>query len=425
MRSLLVHPTPATTTATSPRRWMFAGALALFAVACTSTAPAPAESAASRSSASARPTARANTTPASAKHVDAPEPAAGAKKPLAGLVDMQSIAWHNADDEEPTFVIDNVAKFPGVFGGIVVNATWRALQPSEGGALDTKTIDEALAKVRAYNAANPNAPIGVKLRVYAGSSAPDWAKRIGGGPVHIERNPKGCAKAPCKLTVGKYWSDDYIASWRKFQTLLATKYDAEPLIRQVAVTSCAPQTDEPFVPTTEKASKAALEAAGYSDVAEKRCLTGAIDDYAPWKMTLVDYTINTFTKVAGGTDTSFPETVMQHCRDVFGARCVLDNHALSAPLRETDHDVYDAMARMKGVINFQTEAPRGLGCEWRATIAQGVALGATSIEVWPDAKYQGFTSLTEANVRELASEFTSPIAVPKTGAHDDACTGFH
>jgi len=396
--------------------------------ACSTGGSTPAVSAAEQTAAAQRtPEPARSHAPAHPASSSAPLAAAapGPKKPLTGLIDMQNIAWHNSDTEEPSFVIDNVTKYPGVFGGIVINATWRALQPKEGGELDTSTVDAALEKVRAYNAANPSAPLGVKLRAYEGSSAPEWAKHIGGGPVSIERNPKGCANAPCKLTVGKYWSAEYIAAWREFQKRLAEKYDDEPLIRQVAVTSCAPQTDEPFVSTTEKPSRKALEEAGYGDATEKACLLGAIDDYAPWKHTLVDYTINTFVKVGGGVDDAFPKTVMKKCREELGARCVLDNHALSAPLRESDKEVYDTMASMKGAINFQTEAPRGMGCEWRAAIAQGVEIGAAAIEVWPDAKYQGFTTLSDANVRELAGEFTSPIPVPKPGPHKEGCTGFH
>ena len=398
-------------------------ALALAAASCSGGASGTGERTGERAT-SRQPSTNAALSverPASSVHVDG---GGSRKEPLAGLVDMQNIAFHNSDDGEPAFVIENVSKWPGIFGGVVVNATWRSIEPKQGGNLDTSSIDAALDKVRAYNAANPSHPIGVKLRVYAGSSAPSWAKSLAGGPVHIERNPKGCANPPCPLTIGKHWTGEYATAWRSFQGRLATKYDDEPLVRQVAVTSCASQTDEPFVSSSEKSSRAALTSAGYDDAAEKKCLMGAIDDYAAWKKTLIDYTINTFSKVEGGVDNEFPLSVMRHCRDVLGARCVLDNHALSSPLRESERDVYDAMKAMKGVVNFQTEAPRGMGCRWRATIAEGVALGAVSIEVWPDEKYQGFLSLTEANVRELAAELTSPIAVPKAEAIEKDCKGF-
>ena len=269
----------------------------------------------------------------------APAGDGGVETRISGLIDMQDISWHDAAGGEPAFTMDNVNLYPGLFGGIVVNATWDAIQPTQSGALDFSTIDDALAQVRAYNAKYPAAPLGVKLRVYQGANAPAWAKAINGGPMTIMRNPGGCPAGPCPLTVGKYWTTEYIAAWRTFQADLA-RYDSEPLIAQVAVTSCASQTDEPFVPTTDAASIAALAAAGYTDEAEQACLRGALDDYGPWKSTLIDYTFNSFGATvpgdaglgdAGATDSTFASSVMQQCRDRYGARCVLDDHALGVP----------------------------------------------------------------------------------------------
>jgi hypothetical protein len=124
------------------------------------------------------------------------------KPPLGGLIDMQSIVWHDTEGGEPVFTIANVTMFPAVFGGIVINATWDAIEPTADGPLDFGTIDSALAQIRTYNAANAAAPLGVKLRVYQGSNAPMWAKQINGGPVNIVRNPQGCVPPRvCPLTV--------------------------------------------------------------------------------------------------------------------------------------------------------------------------------------------------------------------------------
>src|SRR6185369_6091326 len=131
--------------------------------------------------------------------------------------------------------------------------------------------------------------------VYAGANAPEWAKELGGMPISILRNMQACPTG-CTLTIGRIWSPAYIAAWRAFQRRLAAQYDTEPLVRHIAVTSCGQQTDEPFVPTTDATSKAALTdpAAGYTDDLQKSCLLGAVDDYAPWVLTNVDYTINAF-----------------------------------------------------------------------------------------------------------------------------------
>jgi len=338
---------------------------------------------------------------------------------------MQEISWHNIAGAEPTFTMANVNQFPGILGGIVINATWDAIQPTADGALDFTTVDAALAQVRQYNAANPGAPLGTKLRVYAGANAPAWAKELDGGPVPILRNAQACPNG-CPLTIGKIWSGTYIAAWRRFQQQLAARYDTEPLVRHIAVTSCGQQTDEPFVPTTDAMSKARLTAAGYTDDLQKACLIGAVADYAPWVLTNVDYTINPFTPIRGKADDKvFPATVMVMCRAAFHGRCVLGNHALSAPLRAADQGVYDALRANGGPLSFQTASPRMMGCLWTQTIAQGVALGGSSIEIWPRAALEGFDSLTADNLRQLAAELVTPIAVDPDPTLPDVCAGFH
>jgi hypothetical protein len=359
--------------------------------------------------------------------VDAP---AGPKTPIVGLIDMQTITWHNSAAGEPTFNIGNVDEFPGLLGGIVINATWNSIQPQQSDAsadLNFSTIDNALVLIRAYNKANPTAPLGVKLRVYGGTDAPDWAKSLDGAPIAIMRNPAGCGSPPCNLTIGAYWAADYVKAWRAFQGLLAARYDAEPLIRQVAVTSCASQTDEPFVPTTDATSRANLMAAGLTDALQQGCLSNAVEDYAAWTTSLIDYTFNVYVNVGGGgTDQVFPTTVMKACRATLGARCVLDNHALEYPLLTGDDDVYTAMQTLGGPIDFQTQSPVGFDCEWTETVAQGVALGASAIELWPDKMFDGFDSLKASQIEQLNAEFTTPLALPDAGSLPDGgfCPGF-
>jgi hypothetical protein len=348
------------------------------------------------------------------------------KQPLDGLIDMQIISWHNTDSGVPSFVIDDLTPFAGEFGGVVINAAWNQIQPTETGALDYSSIDDALTQVRSYNDAHPTAPLGVKLRTYAGSTAPDWAKAIHGGPVSITRNPAGCSTlpaTPCPLSVPLFWDSEYITAWRAFQVALAARYDDEPLIRQVAVTSCAAQTDEPFVVTSDQDDRDTLvNDYGYTDDAEQACLMGAVEDYSAWKHTLVDYTFNPFNKVGGGLDPDFTLAVMDHCRSALGSRCVLDNHALSWPVDPNLQAVYDHMQALGGPINFQTQAPIPDKCQWTATIAQGVALGARAIEIWPATK-AGFVHLTSDQVGQLAAEFTNPIPVPAGTPTTDCDTG--
>jgi hypothetical protein len=67
-----------------------------------------------------------------------------------------------------------------------------------------------------------------------------------------------------------------------------------------------------------------------------------------------------------------------------------------------------------------------MGCLWVQTIAQGVALGASSIEVWPKASLGGFDGFTMAQVEQLAAEFVTPVAVnPNPTPLPTPCSGFH
>lgn len=351
------------------------------------------------------------------------------KSPISGLIDMQDIAWHLIDAGQPTFVIANAQQFPGVLGGIVVNATWSNMQPVAGGPVNFTAVEGALADVRTYNAANPSAPLGVKLRIYHGDNAPLWAKQLAGGPISIFRNSAGCDGQvdTCPETIGALWSAPYIAAWRAFQAQVAAKYDSEPLIRAVAVTSCATQTDEPFVPTAGPISKANLGNAvvPYSDTAEQACLSGAMDDYSAWKDTEIDFTFNIYSKFTGGTDQTFTTNTMMQCRAAVGARCVLDNHALETPVYSTDAGVYTEMQTLGGLVNFQTQSPEGMGCIWPETISQGVHLGARAIEIWPESKYQGFDTLTLGQMQQLQGEFATPTALPGTAQLPSPCSGFN
>jgi len=354
---------------------------------------------------------------------------AALKAPLSGLIDMQDINWHGTDDGQPTFVIANVEKFKGIFGGIVINATWSQMQPAAGTAPDFSAVDAALASIRKYNRENPKTPIGAKLRVYGGNSAPSWAKQLSGGPVTIYRNPAGCdhLEDSCPLTIGLFWTQPYITAWRSFQARVAAKYDSEPLVRAVAITSCASQTDEPFVPTIGPISKLnmAHAATPYSDAAEQACLSGAVEDYSAWHRAQIDFTFNVYSKFAGGTDPAFTESVMAQCRTTLAARCVLDNHALQSPLYPADAAIYAAIKAAGGLINFQTQSPEAMGCLWKETVAQGVGLGARAIELWPETKYEGFDTLKPFQVRELASEFTSPEPPSPATPLPTPCSGFH
>jgi hypothetical protein len=341
--------------------------------------------------------------PAAAGTHAAPAPAPKMKPVIAGFIDMQDISWHNTNDGTPNFTLDNVKKFPGMFGGIVFNGTWAEMQPHEGDTvLSTERLDQALREVAGYNRKHPDAPLGVKLRIYSGNQAPPWAKKLDGGPVHIKRNEQGCHTGSCRISIGKVWDPVYIAAWRQFQALLAQRYDSVKVIRSVAITSCAMETDEPFVmPVKQKVPE------GYTDRAGKACLRGAVDDYAAWKKTVIDYTINPFMPIqkGGADDVKFSIRVMTACRAALGDRCELGNHSLSTDLRADDAEVVAAISRRGAPIHYQTEGPTKPGFEWRPIIRTARKDNATAVELWPAADLGGFTSLTRNKMQKLLDLF--------------------
>ncbi len=342
------------------------------------------------------------------------------KPALAGLLDMGVINFYTKQ-LPATFNISDISGYPGSFGGLVINATWAELQPRDVPKLATiNIIDQALAQIQSYNVTHRR-PVYAKLRVWGGNTAPTWAKSINGrrGGFTIDDPKKG------NLTFGEWWTPQYIAKWRAFQALLAQRYDASPLIRAVAVTSCASLTDEPFVGEFEPPESDVLAHYGYTDREQEACLIGALKDYASWKATHIDYTFSLFHKIvlstpppapmaqhprdssngAGPADPAFTLYVMKECRRRLGAECTFDNHALQCPPPSGDQFVYDEMLHAGGSVNFQTASPPVLALHLTKAVETGAYYGATAIELWPEteAGFPGFTGLPPRELRHLAA----------------------
>src|SRR5215208_8365615 len=85
------------------------------------------------------------------------------KPPIRGLVSMGAYRFVGYGGDPVNTLAPLNAK-PGIFGGLVVIASWKQLQPTPGAEIGPdNVIDRALAEVRAYNERNPQKPIAVKL----------------------------------------------------------------------------------------------------------------------------------------------------------------------------------------------------------------------------------------------------------------------
>lgn len=324
---------------------------------------------------------------------------AAPKPPLRGLLSMGAFKF-TGNDSDPVNSLDAIeAKEPGIFGGIVILGSWREMQtaPNAGITADNG-VDKGLALVREYNRKHPDHPLGVKLRIWSGRLAPDWAKQIGGPMIHVVHNKK-------EHTVGRFWSPEYRARWRHFQQLLAEKYDKDPLIQEVAVTSCQSDTAEPFYIPDEASYKNPLEQAGFKPFQFKKCLMESLDDYSVWKETNVETPLNPVYMPLGAktADHQFTFQYMTKCRQQLGARCVFDNHDLDTPAGTPKSivPIYDQMKKMGGAIEMQTfhETPTN----WENTFKYALSIGAGSIELWQD--YGGFPKVPDAQLKQWAAMF--------------------
>jgi T5SS/PEP-CTERM-associated repeat protein len=367
----------------------------------------------------------------------------GDKPAQSGLVDMGDIGFYssNTPDVLVTFTIADLASYPGSFSEIVLNVTWAQLQSAAGGPLDTAFIDDAISAINAYNAAN-GTNVGIKLRVWGGYVAPDWAKNIDGPPITIT-GQHTVDQNFTPQTIGRFWTADYIAAWTSLQNQLATTYDNNPVIRGISQTAGASATDEPFVPlkgdaplapppsTATVNQVAELQAGGYTDAAQQLTLRAAIADYAQWSTTPLDYTMNLFhlyDAVFGKTvgDANFTLAVLQEAQN--STRLVqAGNHALNNPLPTSDSFVYAQLAAYATLdpamapASYQTASPKNLGSfgNWPNAVAQGVATDAGDIELWDGPGTTGFLGLPPSQVQALAATLAAGNPPVTRGAPGD------
>ena len=320
------------------------------------------------------------------------------KPPIRGLISMGAYRFVGKGGD-PINTLEPLNAKPGIFGGLVIIASWKQLQSTPTSEIgENNVIDQALADVGAYNARNPTKPLAVKLRVWGGFEAPDWAMKLGGAPILTIHNGR-------QRILGRFWSEAYRQAWSRLQVQLAAKYDSQPLIREVAITSCMSFTAEPFFLPTEPTVADPLRAAGYVDAAHRQCLEHAVADYAPWKASRLVLSLNPFNGLTlqFPGDAAFTEQVMRACRQAVGRRCVFDNHDLDTNPPRSLLPIYGVMQKMGPKLEFQTlhETPG----DFDGTIQKGVSLGASGIELWQD--YQGFPLVPDATLKRWATMIES------------------
>ncbi len=156
-------------------------------------------------------------------------PAGPVKRVIQGLIDRQG--------EPSKKNLDSVHAY-------VVKVSWADLQPTAFGPLTTdNAIDKAILRVREPDFAAVSMVL--KLRVFAGIGAPDWAKTLGGAALPYINNQEGGSVAGG--TIGRFWSPEFGKAYADLQAKLAARYDGVPEVREVTVSRCSTIFDELFV----------------------------------------------------------------------------------------------------------------------------------------------------------------------------------
>jgi len=321
------------------------------------------------------------------------------KAPIAGLIDMGVQSSYLHGQPFPTVDTAAVTPYAGAFGGIVVNETWAQLEPTPGHE-DYQDLNASLAAVTTWNTQHPKTPLGVKLRIFGGYTAPPWAKSLGGPPITVTAPKLGTR------TYGRWWTAPYETAWSSFQHALAAQFDGNLLVREVSVSSCATSTGEPFIVSPSTIPVA--EAAGWTVAAQQACLTSALHDYSGWVHTPVTFAFNPFETVVNGKvgqDQAFTTQVMQQCatsRSHGGPTCILGNNDVS-PIAPSGKHVASVYAEIDTLwqqtpghvgVYFQTAGP-AVSCP---TIAVAITYHASSVEVWPPNHYPGFNAESPATL---------------------------
>jgi len=292
-----------------------------------------------------------------------------------------------------------------VVRSFVANVGWAELQKRPGGAIvDGNPIDRAIATAMRANQEQPGAEVRVKVRLFSGVRAPDWAKRLTGPPVPVTDTVDGKSG-----TVGRFWTPEFGQAYQDLQNRLATRYDDVPEIAEVTATRCTTVYAEPFLRQANHAGTVrALLAAGFTAEADRRCLEGQVEAHRVWSRTRTSVAFNPYQRIRPDgsvvVDSVFTNSLMDQCRRVLGPRCVLANNSVRWPVLagKAYADLYRAMSRLGPPLAFQTAVPRRIG-DWRATLAWVADAGANTVELnadypsYPLAELAGFAARLKEN----------------------------
>ncbi|WP_033342638.1 hypothetical protein [Catenuloplanes japonicus] len=307
------------------------------------------------------------------------------KDPVEGLTDRNGPA--------PT-------TYQPVVDAYVIRVPWSQLQ-SAPGTLNTSVIDAALA-----------GGTSVRLRVTAGVDAPGWLKGANPLPWYADGAQIG--------TIGRFWEPAFDTAYRDLQQRLADVYDDDPRVREVVVSRCTTEFAEPYIRHTGQLAlnRPGLQAAGYTAAADDECHRDEIEAHQVWAHTRSYLAFNPFQRIdettwTGSVDLPFTKKMIDYCRTVLGARCVLGNNSLDPDRPAAYVEMYSYIAAKGAPISYQTATAAKI-CEnqspcpaalWKATLQLALDYGAGAVEL-PDGP-TGYTSWPLADLETYDDQLTA------------------
>jgi hypothetical protein len=224
----------------------------------------------------------------------------------------------------------------GGIDGSVVSVTWAELQPTAFGPLATNNqIDKAIARVARIRDLT-GVEVGLRVRLFAGIWAPDWAKAL-------DPNDPSRTVAPVPFvdpanpttprTIGRYWSASFGQAYDDVMTKLAGAYDTNCAVREITLGRCTTIFNETFIREPDSPNPDNLHAAGYTDALDRQCVRDQLGSARSFRYTRIYLATNPYQGIRDVkpyfyVDVPFTLSVMDSCRSQLGDRCLIANNSI-------------------------------------------------------------------------------------------------
>jgi hypothetical protein len=287
--------------------------------------------------------------------------------------------------------------------GYIIEALWNVMEPTQG-TLDTSRIDNAVKQVRAWNAANPSNPRGLRMRIFAGFDTPGWALNLGGPAVHLCSQSGSCGLVP------RWWTAPVQAAYQQYTQLLANYVNSIPEIREVTVGLTMVRWGEIMVRfPTVGGNQAAYANAGYTEAGDIAAMKAEIDDSAAFRaVTQVD--VADYQTPSNGQDISVSQEIMDYAVATlphvqFANASITQDPSQNAAIFDL-MKTYGPYGNNSATLTFQTYPTLS---NIPATLARVVSYGACSVELPPGTLNPAVVGPFDAQLRANCAASGVPV----------------